>query len=55
MCQFEQNKKLAATFSGLVYTKKNITTTQEVQEKPHRYPFLPNLHLWDAIMQMPMH
>ena len=32
MCQLEQNKKLASTDPGLVYTK-SITTTQEVQEK----------------------
>ena len=45
MYQHERNTKLAATFPGLVYTKKSITTTQEVQEKTLRYPSLPNLCL----------
>ena len=55
MYQHEWNRKLGATFHGLVYTKKSITTTQEVQEKTLRYPSLPNLHLWDVIVQISMH
>ena len=55
MCQLEQNKTIAATFPGFVYTKEKHNYNTKSVRKPLRYPSLPNLHLWDAIMQIPMH